>query len=123
MAGLSRFSRLLVALAALCVMYAGPVAACVCATDAMSAMPCCPDQAPDESDCALPDAEVGAPCDPVSADVLTSVAFDHIPSPAVAPAHVLFWSASHGPPTVPIPAPDLTSPAAPIYLVTLRLRN
>lgn len=123
MVGLSRFSRLLVALAALCVLYAGPVAACVCAMDAVSTMPCCPDQAPDDSDCALPDADVGAACAPVSADALTSVAFDHVSSPAVAPTPVLLWNASRGPPTVPIPARDVASHAAPIYLVTLRLRN
>jgi hypothetical protein len=121
MPGILRSSKVLVALAAFCVLYAGPVAACVCAMDAMSEMPCCPDQGPDAADCALPDAQVGAVCDPVSADALTSASLDFSAAPAVVTAPLHLWP-PQGPPRVPIPSRQLTSDDTPIYLVTLRLR-
>jgi hypothetical protein len=117
---LSRSYRCLVALIAFCVLYAGPVAACVCAMDSMSAMPCCPDQGPDVSDCAQPDSQVGGACDPISADALTSVPFD------LAPPLMLMVSLRlgdyGGPPRVPIPTRQQESNDTPVYLATLRLR-
>jgi hypothetical protein len=122
MVHLSRISRLLVALAAFCVLYAGPVAACVCAMDSMPEMPCCPDQGPDVSDCAQPDAQVGSACDPLSADALTSASFDFVGLPAWVAAPIRLWS-TNGPPRVPIPDRHLIRHDPPLYLVTLRLRN
>ena len=117
---LSRFYRCLIALIAFCVMYAGPVAACVCAMDSMSAMPCCPDQGLDASDCAQPDSQVSSACDPISADALTSVPFD------LAPPLMLVVSVAvsdyGGPPRVPIPTRHQESNDTPLYLATLRLR-
>jgi hypothetical protein len=116
----SRWSRCLVALIAFCVMYAGPVAACVCAMDSMSAMPCCPDQGPDASDCVQPDGQVSGACEPISADALTSVPFD------LAPPLLLVASLSlsdyGGPPRVPIPTRQQEKNDTPVYLATLRLR-
>jgi hypothetical protein len=120
---LSRFSRLLLTLAALCVMYAGPVAACVCAMDSATDMPCCPDQqGSDQSNCIQPDAQAGTVCDPVPAHALTSVSFDLSLPAANFASPLALWSA-HGPPTVPIPIRYRVPDSPPIYLVTLRLRN
>jgi hypothetical protein len=119
---LTRWSRSLLALAAFCVFYAGPVAACVCTMDSMADMPCCPDQGPDAADCALPDAEVGSACEPLSADALTSASFDFVGLPAMVAAPIRLRSAD-GPPTVPIPARPAIRDDTPLYLVTLRLRN
>ena len=117
----ARFSRLLLALTALCVMYAGPVAACVCAMDSATDMACCPDQQGSaHSNCIQADAQAGT-CTPVSASALTSASFDFSLPAAIFASAVPLWSA-HGPPRVPIPiryqAPDST----PVYLATLRLR-
>src|SRR5512134_1479527 len=116
----SRRSRCLIALIAFCVMYAGPVAACVCAMDSMSAMPCCPDQGPDAADCVQPDSQVSGACDPISADALTSVPFD------LAPSLMLVTSVRlgdcGGPPRVPLPTWHQASNNTPVYLATLRLR-
>jgi hypothetical protein len=124
MFGLSRFSRLLVALAAVCVMYAGPVAACVCSGQAVATeMPCCPDQQPDHSNCTLPDSQVGAACDPVPADLLSAGSLDLSAPVAISSILLPLWSAA-GPPPVPIPARHQPRHSSlPIYLVTLRLRN
>ena len=116
----SRWSRCLIALIAFCVMYAGPVAACVCAMDSMSAMPCCPDQGPDASDCAQPDSQVSSACDPISADALTSVPFDLSPPLMVVVSVRL--SDYGGPPRVPLPTRHQASNDTPVYLATLRLR-
>src|SRR5574339_290650 len=117
---LSRPYRCLVALIAFCVLYAGPVAACVCAMDSMSAMPCCPDQGPDASDCVQPDSQASGACEPISADALTSVSFD------LAPPLMLLVSLAlsdyGGPPRVPIPTRQQEKNDTPVYLATLRLR-
>jgi hypothetical protein len=119
----SRLSRLLIALAMFCVMYAGPVAACVCVMDSMSDMPCCPDQqGPDQSNCIQPDAQVGSVCDPVPADTLTSASFDFSVPAAIFAAPLPLWSA-RDPPRVPIPSTHRLPDTRPIYLTTLRLRN
>ena len=116
----SRCSRWLIALIAFCVMYAGPVAACLCAMDSMSAMPCCPDQGPHASDCVQPDSQVRGACNPISADALTSVPFD------LAPPRMLVVSVRlrdyGGPPRVPLPTWHQASNDTPVYLATLRLR-
>ena len=117
---LSRSYRCLIALIALCVMYAGPVAACVCAMDSMSAMPCCPDQGPDASDCAQPDSQVSGACDPIVADALTSVPFDVTPPLMLVVSFGL--SDYFGPPRVPIPTRQQELNDTPVYLATLRLR-
>ena len=116
----SRWSRCLIALIAFCVVYAGPVAACVCAMDSMSAMPCCPDQGPDASNCVQPDSQVSGACDPISADALTSVSFDLAP-PLMLVLLVRF-SDYGGPPRVPLPTWHQASNDTPVYLATLRLR-
>jgi hypothetical protein len=116
----SRSYRCLIALIACCVMYAGPVAACVCAMDSMSAMPCCPDQAPEASDCDQPDGPVGGACDPISADALTSVPFDL--SPPLMLVVSVRLSDRGGPPRVPPPTWHQKSNDTPVYLATLRLR-
>jgi len=124
MARFSRFSRLLLALAALCVMYAGPVAACVCAMDyAADEMPCCPDQqGSNQSNCNQPDAQASTVCDPVPVDAVTSVPLDSSLPVAIFASPPPLWSA-HGPPRVPIPIRHRIVDSQPIYLVTLRLRN
>ena len=117
---LPRSYRYLVTLIAFCVMYAGPVAACVCAMDAMSAMPCCPDQGPDASDCVQQDSQVSGFCDPVSADAVTSVPLDFAPPLMfVVSLHVNDYG---GPPRVPLPTWHRQSNHTPVYLATLRLR-
>jgi hypothetical protein len=119
----SRFSRHLIALAAVCVMYAGPVVACVCTAQAAMEMPCCPDQqASDHSNCTLPDSVVGDVCDPVPADVLSGGSFDLSPPVAIFAGLLPLWSSAR-PPPVPIPTRSLTNHSPPIYLVTLRLRH
>lgn len=115
----SRSYRCLIALIAFCVLYAGPVAACVCAMDSMNAMPCCPDQGPDASDCAQPDSQVNRTCDPISADALTSVPFDLAP-PLMLVVSVRL-SDYGGPPRVPLQTWHKTNDT-PVYLATLRLR-
>lgn len=117
---LSRSYRCLVAVIAFCVMYAGPVAACVCAMDAMAEMPCCPDQGPDASDCDQPDSQASAACDPISAQALTSVPFDLAP-PLMLVVSVRL-SDYGGPPRVPLPTWRQESNDTPVYLATLRLR-
>ena len=120
---LPRSFRWFVAFAALCLAYAGPVAACVCAKGAPVDMPCCPDQhGSDQSNCQQPDSDAAAACDPAPAHVLASVSFDvSFPVANFAAASPL-WSA-HGPPPVPIPHRQSVHDCPPIYLVTLRLRN
>ena len=119
---LSHLCRLLLALTALCVMYAGPVAACVCAMDSATDMACCPDQQGSaHSNCIQADAQADAVCTPVSASALTSASFDFSLPAAIFASPVPLWSA-HGPPTVPIPIRYQAPDATPVYLVTLRLR-
>src|SRR5882672_1507657 len=103
-------------------MYAGPVAACVGCAHAATEMPCCPDQAPDHSNCALPDSQAGTVCDPVPAQLLAGGSFDLSVPVAISNAVVPLWSAARAPP-VPIPIRRLANHSPPIYLVTLRLRN
>ena len=117
---LSRSYRCLVALIAFCLMYAGPVAACVCALDSMSAMPCCPDHGPDPSDCAQPDSQVSGACDPISADALTSIPYDLTPPLMLVVS--LYVSDYGGPPRVPLPRWHDRANDTPVYLATLRLR-
>ena len=114
--------RWLVAFAALCVAYAGPVAACVCAKGTPMEMPCCPDQHADQSNRQQPDSQAAAACDPAPAHVVSSVALDvSVPVANFAAASPL-WSA-HGPPLAPMPHRPSVHDSPPIYLVTLRLRN
>jgi hypothetical protein len=119
---LARFSRILILLAVAAVVYAGPVAACVCAAELAPEMSCCPDDAQqqDRSDCMQSDSAASAVCDPVPADLLAAGMPDLSPPIAIAAAPPP-WSV-HGPP----PAALATSPpphdSPPVYLVTLRLR-
>ncbi len=116
----SRSYRCLAALIVLCVMYAGPVAACVCSMDSMSAMPCCPDRGPDASDCVQLDSQVSGACDTVSVDTLTSVQLDLAPPLMLVVS--LRLSDYGGPPRVPIPTRQQQTNDTPVYLATLRLR-
>lgn len=119
---LLRFARQILILAALGVLYAGPVSACACPHQVSHSMPCCPDDmpAPDQPNCAQP-----APtatynvCDPVPADTLSAgtIGFQ-LPPPAD------IYSILPAPPFEPIaraPATQSFRPP-PIYLITLRLR-
>jgi hypothetical protein len=119
---LTRFSRILILLAAAGVAYAGPLAACVCVAAPIDAMPCCPDAAEqlDQSDCIQPDSELNAACEPAPADLLPAGTLDL--SPPIAISAALPPWAVHGPPdsstAISRPPPEFP----PIYLITLRLR-
>ena len=119
---LTRFSRVLVLLAAAGVVYAGPLAACVCVAERMDEMPCCPDDAEqqDHSNCTQPDSEVNAACDTVPADLLPAGTQDLSPPIAISAA-LPPWSV-HGPPVSSIATSLPPHDSAPIYLITLRLR-
>ena len=119
----SRFARALTVLAAMAVLYAGPVAACICVDQPMPEMPCCPGDPQDSEATQLPaDLASYSDCTFVPADLLPCGPQD-LPSPvAISSAIPPEWS-----PRAP-PEPRLrTSPthyhSPPIYLVTLRLRN
>ena len=120
---LMRFARTLILLAAAGVAYAGPVAACVCAADAMNEMPCCPDdvQQPGQSPCAQPDAEMNAPCDAVPADLLPTGSQDLSVPVAISAGVPSSWLV-HGPPLSPTATPPPPHDSRPIYLITGRLR-
>jgi hypothetical protein len=115
----SRLSKLLVALVVAGVMYAGPVAACVCFTHTATEMPCCPDQPADHSHCAVPHAQVSA-CDPAPAHLISG-SFDRSAPVAIAPIVLPLWSLV-GSPRVPLPVHPPPNHPPPIYLATLRLR-
>ncbi len=122
MCRLARVSRLLLALTAFCVMYAGPLAACVCAMDSAADMACCPDQPGSaHSNCIQPDAQAGTVCAPVSANALTSASFDFSLAAAIFALPAPLWSV-HGPPRVPIPIRYQAPDSPQVFLVTLRLR-
>lgn len=119
---LTRFTRALILLAAAGAVYAGPVAACLCVAEPMEAMPCCPDDAQqqDHSNCAQPDSELNAACDPVPADILSAGTQDLSPPIAIFGA-LAPWSV-HGPPVSAIATSPPPHNFPPIYLITLRLR-
>jgi hypothetical protein len=114
---LRRYKAPILVLAALGVLFAGPVAACLCVDEPM---PCCPDepepaQHPNDA-CAT---HVAAPCEATPPETLLPSAPDS-PQPAasVAPA----WY-EHAPPVTAAPPTPEPYASPPIYLVTLRLRN
>lgn len=119
---LTRFTRVLILLAAAGVTYAGPLAACLCAVAATQQMPCCPDDAQqlDQSVCMQPDSAASVTCDPVATDLLSTGTYDL--APPIAFAATQLPSFVHDPPTpsIAIAPPPHASP--PIYLTTLRLR-
>lgn len=118
-----RSFKWLVAFGALCVAFAGPVAACVCAKGAPMDMPCCPDQhGSNQSNCDQPDFHGAGVCNPMPAHGVSSVSFDVCFAVANFAAASPLWSA-RGPPLVPIPHRQSVYDYPPIYLVTLRLRN
>ena len=119
---LRRLQPVILLAAALGIVYAGPVAACVCADGPVTAMPCCPDDAqpPGDANHHAP-AEVDIACDPLSAEAL-------LPSVPDIPQTVAV--SSELPPWLTVDPPERAAPAylpryggPPIYLVTLRLRN
>ena len=121
-----RMSRRLVSpilvLAALGILCAGPVAACVCADEPVMPMPCCPEDAGSSGHAdhhAQPD--VDQPCDPPAADALLPGSPD-FPQPVAFANELPPWHTSDLPAQAPLvePAP-YDSP--PIYLLTLRFRN
>jgi hypothetical protein len=118
----ARFSRVLVLLAAAGVVYAGPVAACLCAAEPVRQMPCCPDDAQqqDQSDCRQPDSQANAVCDPVPVDLLAAGTLDLSPPIAISAA-LPSWSV-HGPPRAALATFPPPHDSPPIYLITLRLR-
>jgi len=118
---LTRFSRALILLAAAGVAYAGPVAACLCVTEAMEQMPCCPDDArqQDQAPCAQPDSAAAVACDPVPTDLLATV---QDLSPPVAISAGLVLPSVHGPPASSLASSPPPHDSPPIYLTTLRLR-
>lgn len=131
------FTKVIVALVAAGVMYAGPVAACVCtdrATDEhrhsagdyahhhMASMPCCPDESPDSdpSHDSWSDSGAYRACDPMPADVLP-VSLHDVPAPIAMAVAALAWPA-RGPPNTGGSYLVEPQPASPIYLTTRRLR-
>jgi hypothetical protein len=105
-------------------LYAGPVAACICVDEPMPEMPCCPDDGQDENQTIPLPADIASysSCAFVPADLLPSSSPD-LPAPvAIAFAPLPEWS-SHVPPSALIPSPPERHDSPPIYLVTLRLRN
>jgi hypothetical protein len=119
---LSRFARTLILLAVAGVAYAGPVAACVCAADAMDEMPCCPDnlQHHGQSNCPQPDSGVNAVCDPAPADFLSAGSLD-LSLPIAISAALRLWFVP-GPPISSIATSPSPHDSPPIYLITGRLR-
>lgn len=119
-----RFARVLTVLAAMGILYSGPVAACICIDEPMPEMPCCPDD-PQDSDRAthLPaDLASYSNCAFVPSDLLPSGAQD-LPSPvAISSAVPPEWS-PRAPPEPWVRRSLADYPSPPIYLVTLRLRN
>jgi hypothetical protein len=120
----SRFARTFAVFTAMGLLYAGPVAACICVDEPMPAMPCCPDdpQDSDQTTHASPDLTSYSACTLVPADLLPSGPQD-LPSPvAISGTAALEWS-PRAPPAVWVPRPQEPHESPPIYLVTLRLRN
>ena len=119
-----RFARVLTVLAAMAVLYAGPVAACICVDQPMPEMPCCPDDRQDSDQATQLPANLASSsdCTFVPADLLPSGPQD-LPSPvAISSVIPPEWSLRAPPePWVHRSPPRYHSP--PIYLVTLRLRN
>lgn len=118
---LTRFVRALILLAAAGVAYAGPVTACLCVTEPMERMPCCPDDArqQDQAPCALPDSAAAVACDPVPTDLLAAA---QDLSPPVAVSAGLVLPSVHGPPVSSLATSLPPHDSPPIYLTTLRLR-
>ncbi len=117
---LTRFARALILFAAAGVVYAGPVAACLCVADATEQMPCCPDDVrQDQAPCAQPDSAVAVACDPVPTDLLAAA---QDLSPPVAVSAGLVLPSVHGPPASSLATSLPPHDSPPIYLTTLRLR-
>jgi hypothetical protein len=120
----SRFARALTVLAAMAVLYAGPIAACICVDEPMPAMPCCPDDLQDSDQATQLPADLASysDCTFVPADLLPSGPQD-LPSPiAISSAIPPEWS-PRAPPEPRIHRSPTHCYSPPIYLVTLRLRN
>jgi hypothetical protein len=120
----SRFTRMLTVLAAMAVLYAGPVAACICVDEPMPAMPCCPDDLQDSDQARQLPADLAsyADCTLVPADLLPSGPQDLPPSVAISSAVPPEWS-PRAPPEPRVRRAPTHYQSLPIYLVTLRLRN
>ena len=115
-----RCGRIVVLLLALAVLYAGPVAACVCADDLpMAEMPCCPDQPADPSGLGL-SAEVAPACASMAASFLT-VGEQALPA-FVAIAEMPPAQRPRGPPLISVRSWTEPFTHPPPYLVTRRLR-
>ena len=121
---MSRVCRALILALTLAVLYAGPVAACVCPLDlSMPAMPCCPDHSPSgQTDLGmLPTFETSCA---ISAVSLLPAPAQRVPAPvARAPAPIPALHALDPPRPASRFSLRADVPAPPIYLVTLRLRN
>ena len=120
----SRFARALTVLAAIAVLYAGPIAACICVDQPMPELPCCPDDPRDSDQAAQLPADLASysGCTFVPADLLPSGPQD-LPSPvAISSAIPPEWS-PRTPPEPRVRRSPTHYHFPPIYLVTLRLRN
>jgi hypothetical protein len=119
---LSRFARTFAVLAAMSLLYAGPVAACICVDEPMPAMPCCPDDPQDSDQLSVPaDVASYSACTLVPADLLPGS--QDLPSPvAISSAAPPEWS-PRAPPAVGVAPSQEPYRSPPTYLVTLRLKN
>lgn len=117
-----RFARTFAVCAAMGLLYAGPVVACICVDEPMPAMPCCPDGPHDSDRTTQVPANVAsyADCTLVPADPLPSGPQD-LPSPVAIPiATPTVWS-DPGPPARLLRSSE-PHESPPVYLVTQRLR-
>jgi hypothetical protein len=119
---LRRLEQAILVVAALGILYSGPLAACVCADPPPASMPCCADDPQPSAHAdhhSQPD--VQAACDPLAADALPPSSPD-FPQTLALWNDVPLWLASDPPARAQqVELPPYASP--PIYLVTLRLRN
>jgi hypothetical protein len=121
---MSKIARLLTVIALTAVVYAGPVAACICPEAAnMAAMPCCPEQPthPDVVQTGAPP-DVAVVCAPAPGNALF-VASIELPEPVAVAFAAQFETPGLDPPrsTPPTSTPAFSS-GPPLYLTTLRLR-
>lgn len=118
-----RSLRTFIAFLAIGIFAAGPIAACICVDTTMADMSCCPDGTMDNADQQVPDPmDANSGCEFVPGNPLPGSMPD---LPAIAAiANALFPQiAIRGPPTIPVPSKEVSAPAPPIYLTTLRLRH
>ena len=109
-------------------LYAGPVAACLCMAHDMPTMSCCPDMADAEhghehdSEAPASHPEASSLCDPMGGDVLSGSSFE-LPDPQFVLVEAVNLSVSSGADqTAPMPHMRPWAQGPPVYLATQRLR-